>query len=338
MHTTALSLLLALFAVPRLTAASPAGFIRARPDSIVKRQTQYHATDSWVGSQFYDGFQFFNQGDPTHGRVNYIDQATAQNLNLTHATSSSFVMAADSTTVLDPNGPGRNAIRIQSNNQYSTHVVVLDLAHMPEGCGTWPAFWETGANWPSNGEVDIIEGVNDESPNLTSLHTSPGCGQPASGRTMKGTPGGLDCSAADNGNQGCGVSGDSPASFGPQFNQAGGGWYAMERTSSTITVWFWGRNDPNVPSEVSQPGSALTPANWGTPTATFVSDQCNIGSDFGPNNIIINLTFCGDWAGSVFNNAPACSSFGSCVGTFYFQVHQQNLPEAFRTFSSIVTN
>ena len=31
---------------------------------------------------------------------------------------------------------------------------------MPTGCGTWPAYWLCGENWPYKGEIDIIEGVN----------------------------------------------------------------------------------------------------------------------------------------------------------------------------------
>jgi hypothetical protein len=40
------------------------------------------------------------------------------------------------------------------------------------------AAWETGDNWPVSGEVDVLEGVNDEGPNLSSLHTNYGCTMP----------------------------------------------------------------------------------------------------------------------------------------------------------------
>jgi hypothetical protein len=57
---------------------------------------------------------------------------------------------------------------------------------MPEGCATWPSAWEVAeATWPATGEIDIIEGVNNVAPNLMTLHTSPGCTQPA-GKTMTG--------------------------------------------------------------------------------------------------------------------------------------------------------
>lgn len=33
----------------------------------------------------------------------------------------------------------------------------FDIRHMPQGCATWPAAWETDdTNWPSAGEVDIV--------------------------------------------------------------------------------------------------------------------------------------------------------------------------------------
>ncbi|KIK01221.1 glycoside hydrolase family 16 protein [Laccaria amethystina LaAM-08-1] len=47
---------------------------------------------------------------------------------------------------------------------------------MPQGFATSPAIWEADeANWPNGGEIDIVEGVNDQSPDLASLHMSLGC-------------------------------------------------------------------------------------------------------------------------------------------------------------------
>jgi hypothetical protein len=118
---------------------------------------------------------------------NYVSQSTALAQNLTFVSSDTLIMRADATTVLSPSGPGRNSVRIQSYAAYTTHVVVFDIRHMPQGCATWPAAWETGDNWPTTGEVDIVEGVNDQAPNLSSLHTNHGCTMPAaSQRPMSG--------------------------------------------------------------------------------------------------------------------------------------------------------
>ena len=69
-------------------------------------------------------------------------------------------MRADDRSVVSPSSRGRDSIRITSHNAYNESVIVLDLAHMPEGCSTWPAFWTISKDgpWPHGGEVDIIEG------------------------------------------------------------------------------------------------------------------------------------------------------------------------------------
>ena len=67
-------------------------------------------------------------------------------------------MRADSTNKVQQGARGRDSNRITSYKQYTDSVVVLDLKHMPWGCGTWPAFWTVDiARWPDGGEIDIIE-------------------------------------------------------------------------------------------------------------------------------------------------------------------------------------
>lgn len=260
----------------------------------------YGLSENFVGSSFYSNFAFQAISDPTNGRVNYVDQSTAQSKNLSFASGNTFIMRADDTTVLSASGPGRNSVRIQSNQQWSTHVLVMDIQHMPQGCGTWPAAWEVGNNWPNGGEVDIVEGVNDHGVNQATLHTSAGCTM--SGQSQTGTTVGTDCDANDNSNAGCGVQVNKGNSFGPSFNSNGGGWYAMERTNSFINIFFWERNDGSVPSDVKSGASSVNTGNWGTPVANFPDNNCDISSHFAPNNIVFDLTFCGDWAGAVYSS------------------------------------
>ncbi|KAG5643438.1 hypothetical protein DXG03_000911 [Asterophora parasitica] len=217
----------------------------------------YPLTSNIVGRRFYDAFEFEAIEDPTDGRVNYVDRATAQAQNLTYASGNTFILRTDSTTVLSPDGPGRNSVRIKTKKVYKTHVAVFDIRHIPQGCGTWPAIWETNeADWPNGGETDILEGVNDQGPNTVSLHTGTGCVMPAT-RLQTGTSLQLNCDANANDNSGCGVTLNTDLSYGPQFNAAGGGWYATERTPNFIKVWFWSRNDPTVPADVKK-GCAVT--------------------------------------------------------------------------------
>jgi len=231
-------------------------------------------------------------------------------------------MRADFTTILDPNGAGRNSVRLQSNKQYTTSVMVFNIRHMPEGCGTWPAVWTVGADWPDQGEIDILEGINDQGSDQISLHTGSGCTMPSS-RAQTGTEILNDCDVDANNNAGCGVQVTDTRSFGPIFNDHGGGWYAVERTNSFIKVWFWSRAaTTGIPSDVMNGATSVDTDNWGTPRAYFPNTTCPISSMFGPHNIIVDLTFCGDWAG----NADIYGSSG-CPSTCVDYVN--NNPSAF---------
>jgi hypothetical protein len=57
-----------------------------------------------------------------------------------------------------------------------------------------------------------------------------------SGGSMIGSLQTTDCNTAVNGNAGCGVLANTANSYGPNFNNNGGGIYVLERTSSFIKV------------------------------------------------------------------------------------------------------
>ncbi|KAH6884743.1 glycoside hydrolase family 16 protein [Coprinopsis sp. MPI-PUGE-AT-0042] len=257
---------------------------------------RYLLTETYQGTNFYDKFDWFSIPDWSHGRVNYTDRETSKRLNLTYATANTFILRGDYKTVLTADGPGRNSVRIRSKRAFKNHVAVFNVRHMPEGCGTWPAIWETKeSGWPSGGELDILEGANNQAPNLVSVHTSANCTMPQV-RNHTGTPVSLNCY-----NGGCNVRLPTQNSYGAPFNAIGGGWYAMERQADFIKVWFWPRTSTTVPATVKTPtnGEVFT-EHWGTPSALFNSESCDLAAKFAENNIIINLNFCGDWAGSSY--------------------------------------
>lgn len=192
---------------------------------------------------------------------------------------------------------------------------------MPGGiCGTWPAFWTVGPNWPSNGEIDIIEGVNLNAQNIMTLHTGAGCSvvqQPSLASTT--ITGNCDINAlGQSQNQGCSTQANNQATFGSQFNTNGGGVYAMEWTSQAISMWFWAHGQQ--PSDASSTNP--NPAGWGPPTALF--SGCAIDSFFKDQQIVFDNTFCGAWAGQAWS----ASSCGSLAPTC--QEYVQNNPSAFK--------
>ncbi|KAI9455818.1 glycoside hydrolase family 16 protein [Boletus coccyginus] len=268
----------------------------------------YSKSSCLTGQNFIDAFTWETKPDPNWGRVNYVDLTTAQSKGL-------VTLRADSTTILNSTGPGRDSFDLMSRNQYTTHVamhvlspVFFDIVHMPEGCGTWPAVCTLPAHFL--GEIDIVEGVNNQSPDTITLHTSANCTMPPL-RAMSGTSQGNNCDVSETENTSCGVTVNSPNSFGPSFNSAGGGWYAIERTSSFIKVFFWSRHSINVPKDISSPGSTIHTDNWGIPAAYFPSSaNCNFATHLSPFNIVIDLDFCGPWAG----NAQTYSKSG-CPST-----------------------
>ncbi|KAJ5943711.1 hypothetical protein N7516_003879 [Penicillium verrucosum] len=272
--------------------------------------TTYSLVENWQGKHFLDYFNFHVGSDPTNGFVNYLDKETAESSGLVKVTDSGSVyLGVDHATKLDGNGKkGRDSVRIGSKKYYDQSLVIADIAHMPGGaCGTWPAFWSVGKNWPSDGEIDIIEGVNMADHNEIVMHTAGTCS--VTDTDMTGSVNATGC-GADLGTVGCKIEGHE-GSYGTSFNKQKGGVYTLQWTDDFLKIWFFPRS--SIPASITSGKPDVT--EFGKPMA-LVQESCDVATAFQPQSFTFDTTFCGDWAGVVYGDSgcpmTGGDSFQSC--------------------------
>jgi len=234
-------------------------------------------------------------------------------------------------------GP-RESIRLEGKKRFDRGLFIIDVRHMPAGCGTWPAFWLTDeANWPVNGEIDIMEGVNFQSEAKTALHTSKGCDMfdvPIG--TMTGiwdTAVGIpdkktgipdmtsreakSCFVYDPHqwiNQGCVAIDVDGGSMGVPLNEKGGGVFVLEWDPIYRHIRSWAftphttvpdnlvqalrtADEPSVSDRVMP-----NPEEWPVPYGYFpIGGQTNCeGTKFRNMRLVLNTALCGSVAGTRF--------------------------------------
>ena len=130
-------------------------------------------------------------------------------------------------------------------------------------CGSWPAFWMANLDtWPNGGEIDIMEGVNNQDGwNHWAFHVGGTCSW--AGGSQSGEIDTYNCNAyaaGQSSNAGCGGWSTIDGTYGDTMNNWGGGVYAMDWRSTGIRVWMF----PSwaIPSDI-QSGNPTT-SGWGT--------------------------------------------------------------------------
>ncbi|KAF2862249.1 glycoside hydrolase family 16 protein [Piedraia hortae CBS 480.64] len=304
----------------------------------------YTLVSDHSGTDFFSGFKFESITDPTQGYVRYVNTSVAQHeklagyiFNSTNSASTAYLGVDHSSTNLTSSG--RKSTRITSYNKYSNGaLVVADIRHMPLGvCGTWGALWMTGDNWPHSGEIDIIEGVNDNQFNSMTLHTSAGCSVSNETSTpMLGRLGSIsDCDGLKNNNAGCGISAPEQANLaggvshptaGSAFNAAGGGVYAMHWTAKGINIYLFPHN--LVPNDLAS--GSPDPSSWtAQPLARFAGNDCDYAKKFSAQAITINTDLCGEWAGNVWNQTSCATQTGFATCEEFVKKRPDLLKEAY---------
>lgn len=317
---------------------------------LVSAQQKYALKDDLGYKNFFNSFEFFSGPDPTNGFVQYQTRESAVKSNLVGYLddTQSVFMGVDHTNK-DPKG--RASVRLESKQTWDQGLLIADINHMPDStCGTWPAFWLLGVgpdkaadSWPKFGEIDLLEGVNDYTSNAVTLHTSEGCtiensaggggGASDSSSSSSAFMGKIttpNCDVKAEGqlpNVGCSIKAPATqATYGTDFNNAGGGVYAMEWTTSSITAWFFPRNSSmaSTLSSSSSNSSALDPSTFGKPIAKFSGPGCDYEKKFNGMKVIFNTALCGDWAGKEWDKSCAAKT-----GVKTCQEYVQNNPDAF---------
>ncbi|KAF7326080.1 GH16 domain-containing protein [Mycena kentingensis (nom. inval.)] len=302
----------AVLALPLIALGAPQQGVAHRRAGKASRAAPLALREHYAGKDILE-WDYFSEADPTHGNVNYQTKQNAATKGLAFLNSDGFaVLKVDNTSVLHP-GEFRDSyahrVRISSPEKFTKGLFIADIQAMPHGPTTWPAYWSVGDNWPANGEIDVLEGVNDATTNQMTLHTAAGCtldNSPAALETFTGTPqGSTICESPGENNSGCGIVDSAPNAYGADFNAIGGGIFAHLVDDSGIQIWRFPRG--SVPADIT--AQQADPAEWGKPAAFFGASTCDVASHFKDHVLVFDTTLCGDLAGNVFpGGKQACEA------------------------------
>ncbi|KAH9987105.1 concanavalin A-like lectin/glucanase domain-containing protein [Russula vinacea] len=262
---------------------------------------QYSIVKEYAGSNFFDDWVFYGNFDNlTNGDAIFVtaSQATSQQLAFVNSAGNAIMKVDNKTNV--PFNDKRNTVRISTTDRFAVGSVwIADMLHVPFGCSVWPAFWSQAPNWPVGGEIDTFEGVNMVHNSQSSLHTEPGCTAVNAVQTNK-----LE--------RGVRRGGPDPNSYGAAFAAAGGGVFVTEFAETGISIWFFSR--ANIPSSLQGNASSVDTSTLGKPVSNYPSGHCNIDQFFRAQNLIFDITLCGDFAGDPQVFAQTCS--GICYNDY----------------------
>lgn len=266
----------------------------------------YSLQDDYNAANFFTEFKFFSDSDPTHGFVTYENATTANDNGLAKILDGNIYLGVDHITI-NPQS-GRASTRVESLKTYDGGLFIADILHMPGGiCGVWPALWTVGANWPTQGEIDIIEGVNLATTNSITLHTTSECTVSSLNTITTSSLKNNNCNS-QNAYEGCSTTMSDTKGYGTSFNDNQGGVYVMEWTLSVIQIWFFPRD--LIPDDINH--SQPDPTLWGPPTAQFTDSSCDFESHFKNHYIVFNTALCGDWPNNVWKSSACAAKTVTC--------------------------
>lgn len=211
-----------------------------------------------------NNFEFQNYEDGISSSV-YVDQKTATEKKLFEVVDDVAYIKSGGFSL--KNGWFAKArpasVRLKSHANWrmgSGTLFVLDVNHIPSGCGVFSSWWFTGPElWPTNGEVDSLEYVNNYTKTTSSLHYGSAKDQSNYNPREDAT--------------------DKPSTVGKPVNDIGGGIYVLSWGTSTLTTYFFPRKtSPEVLGGEEKLPAAISSLMAGGSKASV--DSLSVGPDW----------------------------------------------------------
>ncbi|KAJ7931205.1 glycoside hydrolase family 16 protein [Mycena leptocephala] len=265
-------------------------------------------TKKLEGQTFLDFFNYDSNTNDNGGVAQYVNGVKE---GLAYTSGDQVILAVDTAEDV----AARNSLRMVSKTTFNAkdmNLFIFDIAHMPAVCGTWPAVWFTGANWPYDGEIDVVEGVSLYDQNIYSVHTGSGCSISDSAvssmtKVKIVQTDGTNCDANAN-PAGCGFTDQQTSTFGPGFNSAGGGVFALQFDTTGIKMWFF--QSGSVPGDISS--LAPNPSSWGAPRMSVPTSNCSPTTYFNDLMMVVDTNLGGTFTEGVWGVDGAGGQATSC--------------------------
>lgn len=277
----------------------------------------YHLKWTAQGKSFFDQFDFITN-DSNNGATHLLNRQDAQRLKLTEAFDTHAILRSGPKS--ETQQYKRTGVKIGTKRSFTYYLMIVELTHVPWGCGVWPAVWTRAprSKWPDGGELDIVEYVHDF-PGQTSFHT----GRPNRCKldgTLLNVPGcpvmpdingmNYDCNTTYPNSLGCAVN-TLPLYNGLMWAQ-NPSVIAVEWTPSFLKVFRIPIGD--IPADLR--GDKPKPDTWDKWVIAYypfaASEERSPGSCpnpaqvLQPQQLVMNIGFCGDWASKVWDMAGTC--------------------------------
>jgi len=258
------------------------------------------------GEEFFDHFTFV-EVDDVHGAHQFTNRSEAQEqetivVNDDHVELKFGGLRQPS---FDGEAMKRYGVNIHTNKAWDPATGFLAVMHyknIPYGCGVWPSFWAMNSDrvWPGGGELDIMEFAS-YSPNKVTFHIAGQCEldqqKVAECAPMgKNTESSVDCET----NYFINKLGCMPDQRQPdgEFFSKNPGVIAAEWTSKHIIVYHI--PEDSIPEDLKSEKPETS--GWKKWILAYLPLKPDCKSAVGPQELVLNMQLCGDWAGATFGS------------------------------------